>query len=266
MPVKVWNRDNGALSSRVETSRGDSYGGERYRSDAEALDQGVDRMLDRAVELSASAQGEEAEQRAFVRCWAVGRALAESELLQSEHLEPGERESLWLAIARKCRLGVRADSSLEEKWRTLVPNRTQEPKRTERDIFAMGLWLQEQCLDDALATFGGRLSNAKEIQRRESLRSVKLRSALCRWLQSLDPSRRARFLKGSQFVNIAKVLQRRWPSRGPGSAKRPVHFTDHDLDREVHRVLAQMDADVPPATAAPIPLPAAAAEAQPDGL
>ena len=248
MPVKIWDRTNGTLSSRVETSRGDSYRGERYRPDAEALDRRADQMLDRAVELSAPVEVEDAEQRAFVRCWAIGRALAESELLQSEHLEPQEWEWLWLAIARKCRLGIRADGSSEEQWHTLIPNRALEPKRIERDIFATGLWLQEQRLDDALATFGGRLSNAREIQRRESLRSVKLRSALRRWLQSLDPSRRARFLKGPQFVNITKVLQRRWPSRGPGSAKRPVHFTDHDLDRELHRVLAQMDADEPPAT------------------
>lgn len=248
MPVKIWERISDTLSSRVETSRGDSYRGERYRPDAEALDREIDQMLDRAMGLSASVEVEAVAQRAFVRRWAVGRALADSGLLQSEHLEPEEKEWLWLAIARKCRLGIRADSSLEDSWRGLIPNRVSDPSRIGRDVFVVGLWLQEQELDDALAAFGGSLSNAREIRCRESLRSVNLRSALRRWLQSLDPSRRARFLKGPQFVNIAKVLQRRWPSKGPGSAKRPVHFTGHDLDREVHRVLAQMDADEPPAT------------------
>ncbi len=137
---------------------------------------------------------------------------------------------------------LRADlkaPEVEEQWRILIPDRELEPQRIERDIFAMGLWLQEQELEDALATFGGSLQNALEIQRRESLRSTKMRSALGRWFLGLDPIQRSRLFKGREFIAIAKVLRQRWPSRGPGSAKRPVHFTDHDLDREVSRVLSQ---------------------------
>ena len=121
----------------------------------------------------------------------------------------------------------------------MIPDRELEPQRIERDIFAMGLWLQDQECEDALTTFRGSLSNAREIQRRESLRSTKLRNALGRWFQELEPPQRSRLFQNREFVAIAKTLQQRWPSRGPGSAKRPVHYSAHELDREVSRVLAQ---------------------------
>ena len=79
MPVKIWDKRNGQLTNSVATSRGDSYRGERYRPDAEALDEEIDRMLDRAVELSDL--DEECHSLAlFVRRWAMGRAFAESRL------------------------------------------------------------------------------------------------------------------------------------------------------------------------------------------
>ena len=100
MPVKIWNRDNGTLTNSVETSRRDSYRGERYRSDAEALDWEIDQMLDRAVALSAY-EAPEAAEPVFVRRWALGRALAESGLWESSYLElPEEEPSLWLAMAK----------------------------------------------------------------------------------------------------------------------------------------------------------------------
>ena len=131
---------------------------------------------------------------------------------------------------------------IEERWRTLVPDRALEPQRIERDIFALGLWLQEQELEDALETFGGSLSNAREIQRRESLRSTKLRCALGRWFLFGSESALAAAQR-EEFVAIAKALQRRWPARGPGSAKRPAHLTDHDLDREIHSTLTRLVSD-----------------------
>ena len=51
MPVKIWNYVDGKLTNSVETSREHSFRGERYRSEAEALDCEIDQMLDRAVEL-----------------------------------------------------------------------------------------------------------------------------------------------------------------------------------------------------------------------
>ena len=154
MPVKIWDRTNdGALTSRVETSRPQSYRGERYRTEAEALDDEIDRMLDHAVSLSACVSEIGAKQLPFVKRWAIGRALTESRLSDSEYLDTEEQKLLWLAIARKCRLGVRSDSSPEESWSGLIPNRESDPYRIERDVFAMGKWLQEQEIESALATF-----------------------------------------------------------------------------------------------------------------
>ena len=72
MPVKIWARHDGTLTNHVETSRGGSFGGERYRSDAEALDQEIDRMLDKAVVLSTPVAVADPAQQAFVKRWAVG--------------------------------------------------------------------------------------------------------------------------------------------------------------------------------------------------
>ena len=238
MPFKIWDRNSlGHYTSVIDTTRDTTLAGEEYRTEAEELDAEIDAVLDRAVQLSSSSPDGRRQSREFVKRWAIGRAIAESGILQSSPVASEPRAHLWLAMARKCRLGIRSSHEVEEQWHTLIPNRDLEPQRIERDIFAMGLWLQEQDLEDALTTFGGRLSNAREIQRRESLRSVNLRRALGRWLLSLGPSRRSRLLKGSEFVTIAKALQRRWPSRGLGSAKRPVHFDDQDLDEEVDRAL-----------------------------
>lgn len=237
MPVKLWGRDDsGTLTSTIRTTRRTGLGGEEFRDEAEPLDKQTDAVLDRAAELSSTGA---AESQDFVKRWAIGRAVAESKLLDSPHLEPDERGFLWSAMALKCRLGIRASGEApEERWRGLIPERDTEPTRIKRDIFAMGHWLQEQELEKALATFGGNLKNADEIQRREALRSERVRSALYRWFSLQDPHHRTYLFKGKQFSRIAKALRKRWPSRGPGSAKRPEHYSDKDLDEEMRRVLA----------------------------
>ena len=244
MPVKIWSRENGKLTNRVETSRGDSYRGERYRSDAEALDREVDRVLDRAVELSASVDAAEAEQQAFIKRWAVGRALMESGLLQSEALDPQEEKWLWLAIARKCRLGVRADGTPEERWHGLIPERESDPKRTERDVFAVGLWLQEQELERAMLAFGASRANAVDVHRRGAINSRNLRDALADWFADLAPLRRSELTRRANFIPLAKALATRFPGRGPGSAKRPVHYSDEELYTEVCQVLDPIAAEL----------------------
>ena len=247
MPVKIWDRTGGgALTSRVETSRSISYRGERYRADAEALDEEIDRMLDYAVVLSASVSESEPGQQSFVKRWSIGRALAESRLSESEYLEPTERRWLWLAIARKCRLSVRSDGSAEESWRGLIPSRTLDPGRVERDVFAMGRWLQEQELDAAIAAFGGNLGNANEIHRRGAINSKNLRDALANWFDEQPPGRRIRLVKKRNFVWLAKALTRRFPARGPGSAKRPVHYTEDELYEEVCGILNPIAAELVP--------------------
>ncbi len=239
MPVKIWDRDaDGRFTSRIKTDWSTSLGGEEYRAKAEDLDTQIDKMLDRAAELASASPDSRSRSQQFVKRWAIGRAVAESVILQSPHVASERRSYLWLAIARKCRLGVRSTGEPEERWRILIPDRELEPQRIERDIFATGLWLQEQDLEDAMAAFGGSLSNVRQIQRRESLRTTKLRSALGRWFLRLSSGQRSQLIKDREFAKIAKALQRRWPSRGPGSAKRPVHFSESDLDREISRVLA----------------------------
>ena len=247
MPVKIWDRTSeGALTSTVETSRSHSYRGERYRADAETLDEEIDRMLDQAVVLSACVPAVEPEHKSFVKRWAVGRALAESRLSESKYLETDERRWLWMAIARKCRLGVRSDGSLEESWRGLVPNRDSDPRRIERDIFAMGRWLQEQEIEPAMASFGASLTNAREIHRRGAINSKKVRDALAHWFEELSPSRQAKLTKNDCFVPLAKALARRFPARGPGSAKRPVHYLEDELYEEVCKVLDPVAAGLVP--------------------
>ena len=191
MPVKIWDRaPGGALTSRVETSRSQSYRGERYRADAEALDREIDGMLDHSIELAEGVPAAEAGPLAFVRRWSIGRALAESKLLDSDFLEPSEHKWLWLAIARKCRLGVRSDGSREENWHGLIPHRDLDPGRIELDVFAVGMWLQEQEIEVALTSFGASLTNATEIHRRGAIRSRNLRDALALWFGELCPTRR----------------------------------------------------------------------------
>ena len=168
-------------------------------------DEEIDRMLDNAVALSASVPAVEAGQQSFVKRWSVGRALAESRLSESDHLETAEQRWLWLAIARKCRLSVRSDGSPEESWRGLIPNREFDPSRIERDVFAMGRWLQEQELEPAMASFGASLTNAREIHRRGAINSKNLRDALALWFGELCPERRSKLTKNGNFVPLAKA-------------------------------------------------------------
>lgn len=251
MPVLLWNQAGDSLTSSVETSRQDSLRGEGFRADAEALDLEIDEMLDRAVELVTDVEMAEAEQRAFVKRWAVGRAVMESGLVQSEHLDPGEQMSLWQAIARKCRLGVRADGSSEKAWQELTPHREPDPTRLERDVFAVGLWLQEQELATAMMAFGGSRTNAREIYRRGAIRTKNVRDVLARWFGELEPSQRLTLTKPGNFLSLARALATRFPGRGPGSAKRPVHYSDEELYAEVCKVLNPIADELIPTDAEP---------------
>lgn len=252
MPVKVWKREDGKLTNSVETSLGDSYRGERYRSAADALDREVDRMLDRAVTLSAS-EISRATDPVFVRRWALGRALAESGLRQSMHLElPGEESSLWLAIARKCRLGVRSNGEMETSWGRLIPNRKSDPQRTDRDVFAVGLWLQEQDLPRASMAFGGKFGNAQKFYARKALRPPEVREALAGWMEHQDSTLRSDLSNIRWFARVMKALANRFPARGPGSAKRPVHYSDEELYEEIRKVLDPLAAELTSAEAEPV--------------
>ena len=240
MPVKVWDRNpDGNFTSSIRTTRRTGlFRGEAFREEAEELDRHLDRMLDRAVQLTSSAVTQGTESEAFVKRWALGRAVAEEEILEFPHLEPDERKDLWTALARKCRLGVRASGELEETWRGLVPDRDSDPKVLRDDYFSQGAWLQEQDLEACVTLFGGRLQNAHHLHNKGAIRSLRMRNVLTHWVASLDSDIRSQMTRQKPFGEITKVLAARWPARGPGSAKRPIHYSDEELFLEVSKVLA----------------------------
>ena len=143
-------------------------------------------------------------------------------------------------MARKCQLEVRHTGKINSRarWKSLIPpNREMEPKRIEDDIFGLAMWLQEQELEDARMAFGQGLHNAKQIWSREALRSRNFRDALAAYFSELEEKGRNHLYLIPQYAQLAKALRSRWPSRGRGSAKRPVHYGFDDLLDETRKVL-----------------------------
>ena len=245
MPVKLWNiNESGAYISFIATNRRSGLGGEEFRWEADAMDAELDKVLDRAADLATPASKEKSNRTLFVKRWAMGRSIAESGILQSPHMVGESRSNLCLAMARKCRLGIRASGEHEPRWCGLIPDRETEPKRIEADIFGLGMWLQDQELEDAIATFGGGLHNAKQIWSGEPLRAERFRNALGRWFAEHDTAQLDHLYRIPQYAVIAKSLRRRWPSRGPGSAKRPAHYDLPSLISEIRQVLDPVVADL----------------------
>ena len=238
MPIKLWGVDeSGLYTSTVRTMWRAGLGGEEFRPEADALDVAIDAVLDRAADLAAPAIQARSNRALFVKRWAIGRAITESGILESPYLEGESRADLCLAMARKCRLGVRASGVPDTKWRGLIPDRDVEPKRIEDDIFGLGMWLQDQELESAIATFGGGLHNAKQIWSGEALRHGKFRDCLGVWFGDHDADQQAYLYTIPQYAIIAKALRRRWRSRGPGSAKRPAHYEPEALLAEIRQLL-----------------------------
>ena len=239
MAVKMWNLDeSGILISSIRKVGQSGMRAEEARPEAEALDRETDKLLDKAMNLLVQ-QDPNPRHTEFAKRWAIGRAIAESRILDSPHIEPGERADLWRAMARKCRLGVRhtGQRNSRSKWKGLIPDREMEPKRIEDDIFGLAMWLQEQELEDAKLAFGQGLHNAKQIWSREALRSRNFRDALAAYFSELGAAERDHLYLIPQYAQLAKALRRRWPSRGKGSAKRPVHYGSDDLLDETRKVL-----------------------------
>ena len=226
MPVLIWDRDeNGGISSRVVTTRRSAFAGEEFRPEADQLDEKIDQTLNLAVEL-VSGLADQRRDSKFVSRRALGRALAVSNILGADELEVDERKFLWLALSRKCRLGIHATGETSDSWKELIPQRNADPIRPELDVFALGLWLQEQEFPEAKITLANSLSNANNMFRRKALSSLKMRRALYRWLcdvHGLDSC-----LTTSEFGDLMKTLSKRWTSRGMGSAKQPIHYDDEE--------------------------------------
>ena len=245
MPVKLWEDRNGVLSNAVligGMSRG-SLQGEGRRPEAEALDAEVDAMLDKAVILYGEAKAEQSR-LSIVPRWVLGRAIEESGLLSSPNLDNREHAALWLAIDRKCRLGIRAGGTAEEAWRVLVPSKERDAERPDRDPFPVSLWLQEQDLDGTIDAFGGKYGNAQKLFMRTALRSLKLREVLAEWMCCQPDDVRVQLTNNKRFWGVIKALRARFPDRGPGSALRPVHYSREELYTEVCKVLDPLAAAV----------------------
>ena len=244
MPVLLWSQtDSGEFSSRVRTTRRSRFGDEGHRLAAEALDHEIDDMLDAAYKELSSVKVDAKAEAEFIRRWHLGRVLSDSGLLKSDNFEPGEDKRrwndqfLWEALRTKCRLGVRVTKEFEPNWQKLIPTGELTPKRPEHDVFRRGLWLQEQDLPDAQITFGSSLSNANELHRRGPSSHIKMRQALHDWLLTYSEQERTTLTRAKNFEALAKALAKRWPGRGPGAAKQPVHYPQDKLDAEVRRVL-----------------------------
>lgn len=239
MPVKIWERDGDQLVSHVVTEWERVWTSEEFRSEADQLDADLDRLLDAAVAKVGESQSEEVPVE-FLRAWAVGASLNDSELLQSPAMEREQPQLLWRALARKIRTGARSDGTEEAAWRDLRPQRSDEPRREGRklDHFEMCRWLAQQTLEDSVDTFGGSVRNVWQMLERPTLaRAPAMRAVLLAWLRSLPAEQRARCYETKQFAEMMKVLRARWPERGPGAAKKPVHYTQEQLAAEVGRLL-----------------------------
>ena len=239
MAVKLWDLDeSGHLTSSIRRKGQSGLEAEGFRPQADDLDARIDQLLDMTLEVLGR-QDPNPRHNMFAKRWAIGRGIAESSILESDNLEPGERGDLWRAMARKCRLGIRHDGKRDPKspWKGLIPERDIEPKRIDKDIFGLGMWLQEQDLYDAKVTFGEGLHNAKHIWSGEALRSRNFRNALAAYFSERRQEELEILHRIPQYAILAKVLRQRWPSRGKGSAKRPVHYGDSELLQEFRKVL-----------------------------
>ena len=234
MPAKIWEASEEGLHSRVESDWEAAWTPEQFRADAEELDGELDTVLDRALERVAQ-ESAPAIPADFLRAWAVGRCLNESRVLESKALRRERPALLWKALASKCRAGARSDGTVEERWRKLRPQRAGEPRREggKLDYFEMCRWLAEQDLDDAADTFGGQVRNVWQMLERPTLRPLIVRRALLGCFGELPEEERRRLYERQTFAELMKTLRRRWPDRGPGSAKRPIHYSEEALRGEL---------------------------------
>ncbi len=135
MPVLMWEeRVDGKRFARVKTSWRTAFDGEEHRELAEMLDAEIDEVLDGAVELLERNESLEA-QREFIRTWSMGRAIAESGILDHDAMRNEQRINLWQAMEQKALLGVRADGEPESRWSSVRSNVKHVISRPDRHLF-----------------------------------------------------------------------------------------------------------------------------------
>ena len=249
MAVLIWREEEGSLVNSVRSGRSVFLSAEEFRAEAEALDARLDGVLDMAwntLTLITERKDGKPQLNSFEQVWVLGRAVAVNGILRHEALRGEVRTLLWQALAPKCWYGVRADASREPRWRDLIPQRAKkwlkQPKENSSYRFLeIGYWLREQQLQDASAVFGQDYSKAQDLYDRSSLRSPVLRRAVLQWLLRQVPKVReelARPFRGKGgFSIVSKALAKRFPARGPGSARLPQHYEPDELQRIVNDVL-----------------------------
>jgi hypothetical protein len=237
MPVLVWELTERGPQSTVETAWQTAFTPEEVREEAELLDRRLDEILDLTLTEVTELEGRGAPLE-FVRAWSIGSVLRRSAVLAAPSMRNEPRHLLWLALARKCRTGIRSDRNIDPRWEALRPSTVREPRREGRklDYFEMCLWLAEQPFDEAFETFGGSVRNVWQMLERPTLRPLVMRRALLAWLKQ-EEDLRSQLLKPNLFPELMKTLRARWPDRGPGSAKRPVHYGEDELISEINVLL-----------------------------
>lgn len=241
MAVLVWDEREGVLGNSIRTGRRVVLSAEEFRSEAKALDRTLDGVLDMAwYALAVITEYRNGQPRfnAFEQVWVVGRALRVSQIMRHEAMQGEVRTLLWQALAPKAWYGIRYDTTRDLRWRDLIPrNRNMwraQPKNPKAlDFLEIGNWLSVQQLHDAGEVFSWKFTNAREVYVRPSLQSIELRRALLYWLRRQSPELREALSKSARgkigFEVIPKVLQKRFPSKGRGSALLPQHYPEDEL-------------------------------------
>ncbi len=243
MPVLLWSERDGVRATEVRTGRPVRLSAEELRPEAEALDPKLDALLDDALALLAEGAGD-AQPTPLLKAWVLGRAVACAGVLQDAALRGEVREVLWQALAHKCWYGLRADGKHEKHWRLLrstSERRVNPPQAATNQFrhedFEIGLWLQEQEYDDAVALFNGMMRNAQELFRHPAQRHANVRHAILHWLSQQPTQLQRRLMNTREFRAIPKALAKRFPSSGPGSALLPQHIDEEALRRIVVETL-----------------------------
>lgn len=237
MPVLMWlENEDGKRYTKVKTSWNTEFDGEEHRDLAEALDAEIDKVLDNAVKLMDS-RLELGAKRGFIRTWSIGRSIATSGILQHEAMQNEFRINLWQAMDQKALLGIRSNGDTETSWRRVRSKVMHATSRPDHHLFEIGLWLQQQEFKDAATTFMGSSGIAADWFTRTVVRSLKMRQAINHWISKLEPEHQQWFSTKTNDRAIIRALAKRWPARGPGSAKRPEHYSQKRLDRELAKTL-----------------------------
>jgi len=247
MPARIWEQDasGGFFSTIFRQKRGSRRPVSSARPEdfsvAANLDVAIDGAFDEAEALRVQV-ARDGVPAMFTRNWAVGRALANSQLFEHPALKPEEPDLAYRALAAKARFLKRSDGTTASNWTQLRPEFRDAPTNREGrqkgrpDHWEMCVWLAEQEFDDAVDTFGGSTRNVWQMLDRKSLRPLVLRQALRNWLAALPPATATELTSSKGFPELMKALGERWPARGRRPAKQPLHYSEPELRSEIARI------------------------------